>query len=130
MSKAEGEVWQCRIGPVAPGMLPRGADKPMRDAVEQALFAMCPSIDRSSVWVFSGWGERFDELEAATIEGRDTDFDKVADSIAQELVAKGLSVAVCAALIGRIAGDGAVTARAYLHEILRAGGVVMDGSAS
>lgn len=63
---ADGDVWVCRIGGVR-GLLPRGADLPMRQAVAKAfrdLFGREPDA------IFSGWGNEFSEAERAVIEDR------------------------------------------------------------
>lgn len=50
---AEGKVWECKIGFARPGDLPRGADAPMRKAIEKAFHELTGYYPR---FVYSGWG--------------------------------------------------------------------------
>lgn len=50
---AEGKVWECTVGFARPGDLPRGADAPMRKAIEMAFHELTGYYPR---FVYSGWG--------------------------------------------------------------------------
>lgn len=60
-------VWTCKIGVPddIKAMLPRGADLPMRQAVQRA-FAELTGIDAE--FCFSGWGGQLDEGERQIAE--------------------------------------------------------------
>lgn len=61
------QIWTCKIGECEDGILPRGADLPMREAVARAyreLTGLSPSF------IFSGWSAELTEPERAVVEGR------------------------------------------------------------
>lgn len=59
-------VWFCKIGGPAVE-LPRGADGPMREAVQAAFQSLAGVRDE---FTFSGWGGSLDECELAVVENR------------------------------------------------------------
>ncbi len=59
-------VWECKIGGPAVD-LPRGADGPMRQAVEAAFTAL---TGKPSEFNFTGWGGMLNEGELAVVENR------------------------------------------------------------
>lgn len=64
----ERKVWFCKIGALYAGTLPSGSDAPMRAAVERA-FKTLTGVDAE--FVFSGWGQKLNEPELATVEDRE-----------------------------------------------------------
>lgn len=56
------KVWQCRIG--GPVVVPDGGDAPLRQAVEETFMKM---FGEEAVACFSGWGEKWTELEISVI---------------------------------------------------------------
>lgn len=66
------KIWDCKIGEIDPLKLPKGADGPMRKAIEKAYY------DLTGEWpdfVFSGWGAELTEGERRVIEESDEDLD-------------------------------------------------------
>lgn len=61
------KIWSCKIGEVDEAQLPRGADSPMRNAVEEAYERI---TGREAVFIFSGWGAELTEPERAVVEDR------------------------------------------------------------
>ena len=57
-----GRAWWCKIGPAAVTQLPKGADWPMRKAVQRAFREL---TGRDADYVFSGWGAALTEGEHA-----------------------------------------------------------------
>lgn len=67
MSKNEVEnIWTCKIGGLV-GELRKGADAPMRNAVE-AMFKLLTG--NNPKFIFSGWGGEITEAERAVVEDR------------------------------------------------------------
>lgn len=60
-----GNIWTCKVGERAPR--DRGADAPMRAAVEVAFEAV---TGHWPDFVFSGWGGELREADRAVVEGR------------------------------------------------------------
>ena len=58
-------VWQCRIGVTTGVMLVRGADLPMRRAVEAAFRSL---TGKRSEFCFSGWGGKLSPSELEVVE--------------------------------------------------------------
>lgn len=65
------KTWSCKIGEVYPGLLPDGADMPMRQAVANAYKAL---TGQEPEFIFSGWGAELtqEEREAANAGQRRT----------------------------------------------------------
>lgn len=61
------KIWSCKIGEVDVGLLPTGADHPMRRAVEEAYQRL---TGQESQFIFSGWGAELTEGERAVVENR------------------------------------------------------------
>ena len=61
----EYTVWTCKIGVKGKIDLPRGADAPMRRAVEDAFSLMTA---RDEEFCFSGWGGELDKFEIEVLE--------------------------------------------------------------
>lgn len=61
------QTWTCRIGVTGEVEIPDGADYPMRVAVGKAFLAV---TGREAEHCFSGWGDKWSELEVAVIEDR------------------------------------------------------------
>lgn len=79
LSKILGEckddkVWTCSIGGNVD--LPRGSDLPMRVAVEDAFVRVTGQPPRAC---FSGWGGRWDGVQVACIEKRESTMDEFAE---------------------------------------------------
>lgn len=55
-----GAVWDCQIGGIDRATLPRGADAPMRKAVEQAFRNL---TGKDAEFCFSGWGGKLTRLQ-------------------------------------------------------------------
>lgn len=60
-------IWFCKIGEVDNSKVPRGADGPMREAVERAYQEI---TGEESEFLFSGWGAELTEGERAVVENR------------------------------------------------------------
>ena len=60
-------MWTCKIGEVPGESLPKGADGPLREAV-QAAYRKLTGYD--PVFLFSGWGDQLEERERAVVENR------------------------------------------------------------
>lgn len=58
------EAWECKIGDLAGVEIPPGGDAPMRQAVEEAYFALTGKFAQAN---FSGWGGKFTEAEKRVI---------------------------------------------------------------
>jgi hypothetical protein len=54
-------MWSCKIGSAGGIKLPRGADAPMRRAVEEAFLRL---TGQHAQFNFSGWGSKLDKYEA------------------------------------------------------------------
>ena len=66
MAKATAaKIWYCKVGEVA--SVPFAADPPMREAVENAYYAITGEYPK---FVFSGWGAELTEPERAVVENR------------------------------------------------------------
>ena len=65
----DGHIWECKIGEVS-GVLPLGADAPMRFAVARAYKEI---TGHEPLFLFSGWGGELDEGERAVVENREPD---------------------------------------------------------
>lgn len=61
------KIWDCKIGEIDPNLLPKGADWPMRRAVEEAYYELTGEWPK---FIFSGWGAELDEYERAVVEDR------------------------------------------------------------
>mgnify|MGYP000846790213 FL=1 len=59
------KIWYCKVGEVA--SVPVAADPPMREAVENAYYAITGEYP---TFVFSGWGAELTEPERAVVENR------------------------------------------------------------
>lgn len=62
------KIWTCKIGEVPEGVLPDGADRPMRDAVARMYVAL---TGEENIFLFSGWGGQLTEGERAVVENRE-----------------------------------------------------------
>lgn len=62
-SMVRNQIWECKIGEVDAGLVPNGADLPMRMAVREAYRKI---TGREPDFLFSGWGAELtgDEREA------------------------------------------------------------------
>jgi len=58
------KIWMCKIGECDEGLLPDGADAPMRQAVRKAYKEI---TGRDAVFCFSGWGAELDEYEQIVV---------------------------------------------------------------
>lgn len=67
-------IWSCRIGEIARGLLPRGSDLPMREAVESAYLKV---VGFPADFVFSGWGDALREGERAFLDKRPPDLARL-----------------------------------------------------
>lgn len=65
------KIWSCKVGEVPEELVPRGADGPMRKAVE-AAFKQVTGQDPE--FCFSGWGAELIEGERAVVEDRLPDY--------------------------------------------------------
>jgi hypothetical protein len=61
------KIWTCKIGEIEDGIMPAGADLPMRHAVDAAYFLL---TGRSPDFIFSGWGGQLTPMERAVSENR------------------------------------------------------------
>lgn len=61
------KIWFCKIGEVEDGVLPAGADLPMRNALSAAYTAM---TGLQPEFCFSGWGGELTPIERAVSENR------------------------------------------------------------
>jgi len=61
------KIWECKIGEVDESALPRPADIPMRQAVEEAYRKL---TGQEPDFIFSGWGAELTEGERAAHENR------------------------------------------------------------
>jgi hypothetical protein len=61
------KTWSCKIGEVDADRLPRGADYPMRRAIEAAYREI---TGQEPDFLFSGWGAELTEPERAVVENR------------------------------------------------------------
>lgn len=66
------QIWTCKIGGRVTG-LPKGADGPMRVAV-QACFEKLTGYEAE--FTFSGWGAELTEGERAVVENREPRYDR------------------------------------------------------
>lgn len=66
------KTWECKIGEIPNALLPKGADAPMRQAVERAYEEL---TGRSPDFILSGWGAELtrDEREAVNPPKASTD---------------------------------------------------------
>lgn len=62
------KIWTCKIGEVSPGVLPAGADNPMRGAITKAYLDL---TGQDADFIFSGWGGELTEPEWAVVENRE-----------------------------------------------------------
>jgi len=62
------KIWYCKIGAVDEDLLVRGADDPMRKAVEEAYAKV---VGKENDFCFSGWGAKLNTYEQAVVDGVD-----------------------------------------------------------
>src|ERR1700742_5229475 len=67
------DIWYCKIGHTASELNPRGADSPMRAAVEKAFARV---TGKPPDYIFSGWGQTLTESELAVVENREPVYEK------------------------------------------------------
>lgn len=60
-------IWKCKIGGPVAELLLKGADSPMRQAVERAYFELTGQYPK---FTFSGWAGSLTESERAVVENR------------------------------------------------------------
>jgi hypothetical protein len=65
-------VWQCTIGVLGDHPLPKGADEPMRLAIQRVFREV---TGRESEFIFSGWNAVISPVQLAVIEDRDPEPD-------------------------------------------------------
>lgn len=61
------QIWECKIGEVDGGDVPRGGDAPMRNAVAAAYKSV---TGVAPTFIFSGWGASLTEVQRAVVENR------------------------------------------------------------
>lgn len=61
------KIWTCKIGEVAEGVLPSGADHPMRVAVEKAYFELTGDLPD---FMFTGWGGTLTQGERDVVDNK------------------------------------------------------------
>ena len=61
-------IWSCKVGRLDDIPLPRGADLPMRQAIQEAYHRL---TGRNCEFTFSGWGDDLTENELAVVEARE-----------------------------------------------------------
>jgi hypothetical protein len=54
------KIWSCKIGECEDGVLPSGADSPMRKAIERAYREL---TGKEPDFIFSGWGAELTSIE-------------------------------------------------------------------
>jgi hypothetical protein len=62
------KIWDCKIGEVDEGDVPRGGDGPMRKAVQDAYFEL---TGKKALFCFSGWGAELTAYQRAAYENRE-----------------------------------------------------------
>jgi hypothetical protein len=63
-------IWSCQVGEIARGLLPRGSDLRMREAVETAYESV---VGFPADFVFSGWDDALREGKRAFLDQRPPD---------------------------------------------------------
>lgn len=69
---ATENVWSCKIGPLPVDSLPKGADAPMRKAVEEAFYTLTGQYAEAC---FSGWGDKFTASERSIVNNSEWPMD-------------------------------------------------------
>ena len=60
-------VWSCKIGFADTDKLPKGADFPMRRAIEKAFIEI---TGKDPKFIFSGWGAKLTKTESEIVNGK------------------------------------------------------------